>query len=70
MKVIRGLEHPAFFYKENLFSLEKRRFQGGLTVAFQYLRGAFKQKGPNFLHSLIVIEPGQMALNQKRQDLG
>ena len=28
-----------------LFSLEKRRLQGDLIVAFQYLNGAYKQVG-------------------------
>lgn len=42
---------------------EKRKLKADLTVAFQYLRGAYKQKGHCHLHEQIAIGKGRMISN-------
>lgn len=33
------------------------------VVSFQYWKGVYKQEGMDFLHALVVIGQGSMALN-------
>ena len=49
--------------RESWASLAWRRLQGDHIVAFQYLKGAYRQEGTEFLHSLVVIKQEGTVLN-------
>jgi len=62
-EVIRGMEHLSCEEGQRelgLFSLEKRRLQGDLIVAFQYLKGLARKLEMDFLQGHVVI--GQEAV--------
>ena len=64
--MIRGLEHLSYeerLRKLGLFSLEKRRLQEDLIVAFQYLRECTDRRGNSCLRGWIVTGQGGMVLN-------
>ncbi|GAB0203830.1 cAMP-dependent protein kinase inhibitor alpha [Grus japonensis] len=66
MKMIRWLEHLSCEDRLRelvLLSPEKRRLQGDLTAAFQYLKGPTGKLERDCLQEQVVIGQGVMALN-------
>jgi len=60
MKMIRGLEYLSYedrLRELGLFSMEKRRLQGDLIAAFQYLKGGYRKDGEGLFTGLFSDSP-------------
>ena len=71
--MIRRLEHLSYgerLSKLGLFSLEKRRLQADLIVAFQYLKGTYKQEGERLFTRVDSDRTRGNGFKQRRGGLG
>ena len=70
--MIRGLEHLPYrdrLSELGLLSMEKRRLQGDLIAAFQYLKGDYRKAGDGLYVRACSDRMGGNGLNCKRIDV-
>jgi len=71
--MVRGLKHLSHEERPRelvLFSLEKRRLQGDLIAAFQYLKGAYRKDGNRLLACCDRTKGNDFKLKEGRFRLG
>jgi len=69
-KMIQGMEHlPSKdrLREMELFSLENRRFQGDLVVAFQYLNGGYRKEGYKLFGRVCCDRTGENYFKLKQE---
>lgn len=66
--MIRGHLSSKIALELGWFIFKKRRFQGDLKAAFQYIRGTYKKAGKE-LYQSVAIGKNVLALNENRVDL-
>ena len=71
--MIQGMEHLSCkdrLKELRLFSLEKRRLQGDLIAAFQYLNGSYRKEENRLFSRVCGGRKTEMVASLKRVDLG
>jgi len=68
-KMIQGMEHLSYrdrLIELGLFSLEKRKVQGDLLVAFQYLKKSYRKEWTGSLAGSVVTRGNDFKLKESK----
>ena len=68
-KMIQEVEHLPFEHRLRELRLQKRRIQGDLIVAFQFLKGDIRKKERDSSAGSVVIGQWEIISNLKIEDL-